>query len=74
MIGTNAAGLMAPCLKLTYSRLPKIARARIIHERFCCNRRFAAATSLRPAESPLGPSPYYDYGGGWREGGRRTVM
>jgi hypothetical protein len=32
--------------------------ARIIHERFCCNRGFAAATSLRPAGSPLGPSPY----------------
>jgi hypothetical protein len=33
--------------------------ARIIHERFCCNRRSAATTSLRPAGSPLGPSPYY---------------
>ena len=32
--------------------------ARIIHERFCCNRRSAAATSLRPAGSPLGPSTY----------------
>ena len=32
--------------------------ARIIHERFCCNRRSAATTSLRPAGSPLGPSPY----------------
>ncbi len=32
--------------------------ARMIHERFCCNRRSAAATSLRPAGSPLGPSPY----------------
>jgi len=53
MIGTKAAGLMAPCLKLTYSRLPKIALALIIHERFCCNRRFVAATSLRPAGSPL---------------------
>ena len=29
-----------------------------IHERFCCNRRSAATTSLRPAGSPLGPSPY----------------
>ena len=28
--------------------------ARIIHERFCCNRRSAATTSLRPAGSPLG--------------------
>ena len=33
------------------------ARARIIHEHFCCNRRFAATTGLRPAGSPLGPSP-----------------
>ena len=32
--------------------------ARIIHERFCCNRRFAAATSLRRAGSPLAPSTY----------------
>ena len=31
---------------------------RIIHERFCCNRRSAATTSLRPAGSPLGPSTY----------------
>jgi hypothetical protein len=35
-----------------------VSPARIIHERFCCNRRSAAATSLRPAGSPLGPSPY----------------
>ncbi len=32
--------------------------ARIIHERFCCNRRSAATTSLQPAGSPLEPSPY----------------
>jgi len=32
--------------------------ARNIHERFCCNRRSTATTSLRPAGSPLGPSPY----------------
>ena len=32
--------------------------ARIIHERFRCNRRSAATTSLRPAGSPLGPSSY----------------
>jgi len=32
--------------------------ARIIHERFYCNRRSAAATSLRPAGSPFGPSTY----------------
>jgi hypothetical protein len=31
---------------------------RIIHEHFCCNRRFAAATSLRSAGSPLEPSTY----------------
>ena len=31
--------------------------ARIIHERFCCNRRSAATTSLWPAGSPLGPPP-----------------
>jgi hypothetical protein len=34
------------------------ALARIIHEHFCCNRRFAAATSLRRAGSPLAPSTY----------------
>src|SRR4051794_24141411 len=32
--------------------------SRIIHERFCCNRRSAATTSLRPACSPLRPSTY----------------
>ena len=32
--------------------------ARIIHDRFCCNRRSAATTSLRPAGSPLGPTTY----------------
>ena len=31
---------------------------RIIHEHFCYNCRSAATTSLRPAGSPLGPSPY----------------
>src|SRR5688572_8659021 len=32
--------------------------ARITHERFCYNRGFAAATSLRRAGSPLAPSTY----------------
>ena len=32
--------------------------AGLIHERFCCNRRSAATTSLRLAGSPLGSSPY----------------
>ena len=32
--------------------------ARIIHERFCCNRQSAPTTNLRAAGSPLGPSPY----------------
>src|SRR5207244_1115547 len=31
---------------------------RITHEHFCCNRRSAATTSLRPAGSPLGSSTY----------------
>jgi hypothetical protein len=35
-----------------------LALARIIHEHFCYNCGSAAATSLRPAGSPLGPSPY----------------
>ena len=35
-----------------------VSQARIIHERFCYNRRSAATTSLRPRGSPLGPSPY----------------
>ncbi|MEK7352646.1 MAG: hypothetical protein AAB177_17365, partial [Nitrospirota bacterium] len=37
---------------------PPSVLARIIHEHFCCNRGFAAATSLRRAGSPLGPSTY----------------
>jgi antitoxin HigA-1 len=32
--------------------------ARIVHERFCCNRRSAATTGLRSAGSPLEPSTY----------------
>ena len=32
--------------------------ARIIHERFYCNRRSPATTSPRPTGSLLGPSPY----------------
>jgi len=32
--------------------------ARVIHERFCCNRRFTAATGLWPTGSPLGSSTY----------------
>jgi len=32
--------------------------ARIVHERFCCNRQSAAATRLRPVGSPLRLSPY----------------
>jgi hypothetical protein len=32
-----------------------LAPARIIHERFCCNHGFAAATRLRLAGSPLAP-------------------
>jgi hypothetical protein len=31
---------------------------RMIHARFCCNRGFATATSLRRAGSPLAPSAY----------------
>jgi len=31
---------------------------RMIHEHFCCNRRSAATTRLRPTGSPLGPSTY----------------
>ncbi|MDH5253541.1 MAG: hypothetical protein OEW25_09465 [Nitrospira sp.] len=34
------------------------ALTRIIHERFCCNRGFAAATRLRRAGSPLTASTY----------------
>ena len=30
----------------------------MIHEYFCCNRRSTATTSLRSADSPLGPSTY----------------
>jgi len=36
----------------------KPRQAPIIHEHFCCNRGFAAATSLRQAGSPLVPSTY----------------
>ena len=37
---------------------PVFILAHIIHDRFCCNRRPAATTSLRPADSSLGPSTY----------------
>ena len=40
------------------SGLIRLVQARIIHERFCCNRRSAATTSLRSAGSPFGPSTY----------------
>ena len=40
------------------SGLIRLVLARIIHERFCCNRRSAATTSLRSAGSPFGPSTY----------------
>ena len=35
-----------------------LASAHITHEHFCCNRRSAATTGLRPAGSPLGPLPH----------------
>jgi hypothetical protein len=35
-----------------------LAPAHMTHEHFCYNRRSAATTGLRPAGSPLGPSPY----------------
>ena len=37
---------------------PPLSLARMIHERFCCNRGFAAATRLRLAGSPFAPSTY----------------
>jgi len=43
-------------VKTCRSISPKLAR--IIHERFCCNRAFAATTRLRLAGSPLAPSTY----------------
>ncbi len=42
----------------TETRLCVTLLARIIHERFCYNRGFAAATSLRRAGSPLATSTY----------------
>ena len=39
-------------------RKAKLLLARMIHERFCCNRGFATATSLRRAGSPLAASTY----------------
>ena len=36
----------------------RLMLARIIHEHFCCNREFAAATSLWRAGSPKAPSTY----------------
>jgi len=38
---------------------PSISLTRTIHERFYCNREFAAATSLRRAGSPLATSTYW---------------
>ena len=47
--------------------------ARIIHERFCCNRRSAATTSLRPAGSPLGPlTVLHEYASGPHGSARRS--
>jgi hypothetical protein len=37
---------------------PLISLTRTIHERFYCNREFAATTSLRRAGSPLATSTY----------------
>lgn len=37
---------------------PLISLTRTIHERFDCNREFAATTSLRRAGSPLATSTY----------------
>ena len=39
-------------------RQAAVLLARIIHEHFCCNRGFAATTSLRRAGSPFAPSTY----------------
>jgi hypothetical protein len=47
-----------PALTHTVIKFRPVMLARIIHERFCSNRRAAAATSLRLAGSPIGPSPY----------------
>jgi len=46
----------APCLRTAVPTWRDLAR--MIHERSCCNRGFAAATGLRRAGSPLGPSTY----------------
>ena len=47
--------------------------ARMIHEHFCCNRRSAATTNLRPAGSPLGPSSYCpEYASGPQGSARRS--
>ncbi len=44
---------------VAYSLCPRhVTLARIIHEHFCCNRGFAAATILRRAGSPKAPSTY----------------
>ena len=45
----NSASVLNPLISLT----------RTIHERFYCNREFAAATSLRRAGSPLATSIYW---------------
>jgi cellulose synthase (UDP-forming) len=47
------AGNLNHALQLSHGEL-----ARIIHEHFCCNRGFAATTSLRRAGSPFAPSAY----------------
>jgi len=47
--------------------------ARIIHEHFCCNRRSAATTSLRSAESPFWTlNVLHEYASGPQGSARRS--
>jgi len=54
----RTAAILLFLLSLFGSAGRDVDSARMIHERFCCNRRSAATTSLRPAGSPLRPSTY----------------
>jgi hypothetical protein len=55
----RSEGIVPPTeTKSTGSGFHGAILTRIIHEHFCSNRRSAAPTGLRPAGSPLGPSPY----------------
>jgi hypothetical protein len=56
--GLNVFSDIQNCVGLLMGQVWAEVRACMIHEHFCCNHEFAAATSLRRAGSPLATSTY----------------